>query len=164
MVLATHAVAGVAVARLFPDNPALGLGLAIVSHFVLDTIPHWDYPLSSLELPTDGNRLNQYFRLAPAFVADLLKTGVDALLGALIAFSVFFPHSAMDFWLLILGLTGGVLPDFLQFVFFKYRPRWLRPLQRFHIWIHARRNFNDQPTIGVLMQIALVILIVLVLK
>ncbi len=164
MVLATHAVAGVAIAQLFPHQPALGFGLAVVGHFVLDTIPHWDYHLSSLEQPADGNKLNQHFRLSPVFLADVLKTGLDAALGCLIAFIVFYPQDSRSAWLLLLGVFGGVLPDFLQFVFYKYHPRWLRPLQRFHIWIHARSNFNNRPILGVLMQIVLVIVIVIVLK
>ena len=165
MVLATHAIAGAAVAQLFPDNPALGFGLALVSHFVLDMIPHWDYHLSSLELPADGNKLNRRFHFNnPTFIADLMKIGADGLLGLLAAFIFFYPQTSWSLWLLVLGVFGGVLPDWLQFVFYKYRPRWLQPLQRFHIWIHARRDFNDRPIAGVLMQMALAVLIVFVLK
>jgi hypothetical protein len=38
---------------------------------------------------------------------------------------------------------GAILPDALQFVYYRLRPRWLTPLQRFHLWIHARYRINS---------------------
>ena len=117
MVLSSHAVIGAAIAQVVPANPALGFGLAIISHFILDMIPHWDYPLSSLEKPTDGNKLNQRFKLSPALVADFMKTGADLLIGSILALVIFYPVNKAAAWALLAGVTGAVLPDFLQFVF-----------------------------------------------
>ena len=164
MVLSTHVVAGAALAQLFPQNPALGFGVAFVSHFVLDMIPHWDYRLVSLEAGATGQKIDKEFKINPAFVADLMKIGADLLLGLILAFLVFYPDSKLDLLILFLGVSGALLPDFLQFVFYKFRPFWLKPLQRFHIWIHARRDFNNRPVLGIVMQVVLAAIFILVLK
>src|SRR3989344_4658712 len=161
MVLSTHAVAGVALARLFPQNPVLGFGAAFVSHFVLDMIPHWDYRLASLEAGASGRKIDKEFKINPAFVADLMKIGADILIGLIVAFLVFYPASKLDLLVLFLGVSGAILPDFLQFVFYKFRPFWLKPLQHFHIWIHARRDFNNHPLLGIVMQILLAAIFIL---
>ena len=47
MVLTTHAVAGATLATLVPNHPLWGFVIGFGSHFVLDSIPHWDYSLKS---------------------------------------------------------------------------------------------------------------------
>ena len=48
MTLTTHAIVGATVATLTP-NPILGFVLGFGSHYVLDALPHWSYPIHSLE-------------------------------------------------------------------------------------------------------------------
>jgi hypothetical protein len=45
MILSTHAIVGGAIASLFPSHPLLVVAAGFVSHFAIDAIPHWDYPL-----------------------------------------------------------------------------------------------------------------------
>ena len=48
MILSTHAIVGGAIASLFPSHPALVAVAGFASHFAIDAIPHWDYPLRSI--------------------------------------------------------------------------------------------------------------------
>lgn len=164
MVLTTHAVAGAALAQTMPDNLALGFGLAFVSHFILDMIPHWDYPLSALEKSADGKKINQRFKLSPALVADFMKTGADASLGLILTFVFFYPLNQAAALALVAGVVGALLPDFLQFIFYRYRPFWLKPLQRFHLWIHATSDLNNRPVLGIICQLVVIAIFILVLN
>lgn len=164
MVLSTHAVAGAALAQLIPSNPALGFGLAVASHFLLDMIPHWDYSLSSLGQSVGGSELNKKIKSGPALIADFLKTGADGFLGLILAFLIFYPQSGSAVFALVIGVIGGVLPDFLQFIFYRYKPFWLRPVQYFHLWVHAKSNLNHRPVPGVLSQVLIMVIFALVLK
>ncbi len=42
MTATAHALAGAVIATKI-SNPFIGLPLAFLSHFILDTIPHWDF-------------------------------------------------------------------------------------------------------------------------
>jgi len=161
MTLATHAVVGAAIASAMPNYPVLGFVLAFASHFVLDAIPHWDYPLSSMKKDS-SDRMNDDMILNKNFIADLSKIGLDVLCGILLVllfFTVCGPHL---FWVPIIGVFGAVLPDALQFAYWKWRREPLKSLQRFHLWIHARRNLNDKPLLGISSQVAIIILAAIV--
>ena len=43
MTATAHALVGGTIAAALPDNPALGITLAALSHPILDMIPHWDF-------------------------------------------------------------------------------------------------------------------------
>ncbi|MDH2348696.1 hypothetical protein [Bradyrhizobium sp. SSUT77] len=64
MILSTHAIVGGAIASLIPDQPALAFVAGIVSHFVIDAIPHSDY----LRIPIYSGRV---FRLEAGHRSDL---------------------------------------------------------------------------------------------
>ena len=61
MILTPHSIVGAALANAFPDNPALGFGLAFASHYVLDMLPHTEYNISNL-LDKDTKQLNSVFK------------------------------------------------------------------------------------------------------
>jgi hypothetical protein len=47
MILTTHAVVGAALATFLPSHPVIAFAVGFASHFVLDAIPHVDYPIKS---------------------------------------------------------------------------------------------------------------------
>ena len=163
MTLTTHAVIGATIAASMPNYPVLGFILAFASHFILDAIPHWDYALSSQK--TNGsNRMNDDMCINKTFFVDLTKIGFDALLGILLVlvfFALLSPHLV---WIPFVGVAGAMLPDALQFIYWKWRHQPLISLQQFHLWIHARTDFNDKPIIGILIQIVTIVIIVIVFR
>lgn len=160
MILSTHAIAGAAIATLLPNNPGLAFLAGFISHFLLDAIPHWEYNLSSA---TEDKKhpLNSTISFNKEFAIDLVKTGSDFTLGIFISL-LFFSNSLWPVsWTILWGAIGGVAPDFLQLVYWKLRVPPLTWLQRFHIWIHAKKKLNDRPALGISLQVALVLAIIL---
>ena len=148
MILSTHAIVGGAIASLFPSHPVLVALAGFASHFAIDAIPHWDYPLRSISVGrhADNRRLNINGRL----VRDLTLIGADAGFGLAIALLLF--ATAATVWVIALGAVAGMLPDPMQFVHSLYPREPLKSLQRFHGWMHSKRKLAWG--IGVASQVA----------
>ncbi len=73
MTATAHALVGGAIAASIP-NPAIGVPLALVSHPLLDLIPHWDFGI--------GWRGKNKFTL-------FLESSLDLLLGIVLAYFLF---------------------------------------------------------------------------
>lgn len=164
MTLATHAVAGGFIGAIAAQNPILAGSAAFLSHFLLDAIPHWDYKLRSSK--EDSNQpMNNNISINRDFVIDLFKIGFDMLLGFSIILGLFYNA---PLYVIISAFIGGCLavsPDFLQFVYFKFRREPLVSLQKFHvIFMHAKTNLNNQPLIGVSAQLVLIFFIIVLVQ
>lgn len=162
MVLSTHAIVGGAVGRILSGQPILALILGFVSHFLLDAIPHWDYKLGSLD-KDEAKPLNTSIRLDRSFAYDCLKLVADVLIGLIIAWLA-FGGSAEAYASVVAGIFGGLLPDFLQFVYFRFRREPLKSLQRFHQWIHTNVRLDGRPALGIFLQSALAIVVIIATK
>jgi hypothetical protein len=153
MILATHAIVGGAIASLFPSHPVFVALAGFASHFAIDAIPHWDYPLRSIAVGrnVDNGRL----RIDGPLLRDLTLIGADACMGLVIALALFATPKTM--WVVALGAAAGMLPDPLQFVHKLYPRQPLETLQRFHEWIHAKRKLGWR--VGVASQAAFAIIV-----
>ncbi len=164
MTLTTHALVGAAAASLFPSQPVLAFAAGFASHFAIDALPHWDYRILSKEQEESDRLKDNMNTKSPLFLFDLLRIGSDAVLGTVLAVVLFsFSLFHLPWWFVILGAWAGILPDPLQFVYFKLRLKFMEPLQRFHIWVQKGRSIHPGPLIGLLLQAGLVALIVSVL-
>lgn len=161
MVLATHLITGAALGQVI-SNPALAFLSGFLSHFLLDAVPHWDYPLRTHKFDPE-NPLDPRMAINRDFVFDLAKIFLDLLLGLLVLllavnFSAWQLNSAV-----IWGLIGAVLPDFLQFAYFKLEWPVLKLLQKFHVWIHTDWRLNKRMILGPFLQILLIALVFVIL-
>ena len=154
MTLTTHAIVGGAIASLMPAHPWLGLSLAFTSHFLLDALPHWDYPIRSSSINPEVAARMKY---DGALFADLLTIGGDAALGIVVAVIFFNAQTLTSYLLAFGGACAGMLPDALQFAYMRFPRQPLTSLQRFHEWIHTTRRMSKQPVLGMTSQIAFVI-------
>lgn len=157
MILTTHAVAGATTAILLRQNPWLALLGAFLSHFLLDMIPHWHYPIRSLKHDR-LNPMNNVLLFNGDFAKDVIKTGIDSGIGVLLAVlpvAVFFPERVE---IALLGALAGILPDFLQLLFHIFPRSPLYYLQWFHQRIHARIRLKFSLVTGIGFQTLLVIL------
>jgi hypothetical protein len=168
MTLTTHAIIGAAIASSIPSHPVLGFALGFGSHFLLDAIPHWDYSRDSVKENTE-NPMKSEMTFNKDFVIDLFKMGADFLLGLTVVFFIFvYPNfniplilSGAIFW----GVVGGLLPDFLQFVYFIWKHEPMVSLQKFHVlWAHAKISLDDRPALGITLQAILIIIVVMISK
>ena len=155
MILTTHAIVGGAIASLFPSHPIVIIAAGFASHFAIDAIPHWDYPLRSISVASGvRNRLTLHGPL----LRDLALIGLDACAGLALAVWLFATPATLV--AIMLGALVAMLPDPLQFVHTLYPREPLKSLQSFHRWIHTRRRLGW--SIGVSSQILFVALVILV--
>lgn len=154
MILSTHIVVGSAVASFLPSHPLIGFTMAFVSHFLLDAIPHWDYKLKS-RVSSDENPLDADLVINRYFIIDLFCIGIDILIGLILAIFVLGGAGQLSASAIVAGALGGTLPDVLQFAYMKIRREPLISLQKFHLWIHAKKRIYD-PLSGIIWQIVIV--------
>lgn len=155
MTLTAHALTGAAAAALIPAHPFTGFAAGFASHFVLDAIPHWNFKPRSIRNPEDLARIDMPF--GPQFLKDMLVIGSDGLLGLVLALG-FFAHDAVTATAALAGVAGGILPDALQFAYFKFKKEPLASLQRFHRGIQntsKTRSLQARPLLGIALQILL---------
>ena len=153
MILSTHAVVGAAIASLMPSHPALAFVSGFASHFVIDAIPHWDYPLRSLITPSNTGRA---ITLNWRFCGGLGLVALDACLGVAVALWLYASPTATT--AVLLGVLGAILPDPLRLAHKLWPHEPLRTLQRFHGRIHSKRKLGW--TIGVTSQLSFVVLVI----
>jgi hypothetical protein len=146
MILTTHAIVGGALASFFPAHPIVAIAAGFASHFAIDAIPHWDYPLQSISVaPGQSNRL----KWEKPILQDAALISFDACVGLALAIGLFSADAPI--LVIVLGAIAGMLPDPLQFAHSLRPQEPLVTLQRFHRWIHTKRQL-DWP-IGVTSQI-----------
>lgn len=166
MTLATHAIVGAAVANLVPTHPIVGFIAGFASHFIIDAIPHWHYPMATIQHDHE-NEMNSDMVINRYFALDLMVVALDAALGIFLSLFFFGPFNFSAGVLIsatFLGAIGGILPDALQFGYWKWRHQPLIALQRFHIWIHAKTNLDDKHVLGIAQQLLLIVLAVLIVR
>jgi hypothetical protein len=136
--LSTHAIVGGAVASLLPSHPVLVAMAGVASHFAIDAIPHWDYPLQSISVGPSAD--NRRLKIDGRLLRDLTLVGFDACSGLAIAIWLFATRATMG--AILLGAFAAMLPDPLQFVHSLYPREPLKCLQRFHQWIHTKQQLT----------------------
>lgn len=164
MTLTTHALVGAAAASMFPQQPLVAFAAGFASHFAIDALPHWDYKILSINKETN-HTLEADMQIGKYFLLDLVRIGSDAFLGLLVSVAVFSLWIfQVPMFIVLLGACAGIVPDPLQFLYFKSRLKILEPLQRFHIWIQEGKSIYPPALLGIAYQAALVLVIIVVLK
>ncbi|MFA6094425.1 MAG: hypothetical protein WC757_00870 [Candidatus Paceibacterota bacterium] len=154
MILVTHAVVGATVASFVPAHPVEGFVLGFLSHFILDSIPHWDYNIKSGFIDPDRN---SRFSFSKDIIVDAMKIIADILAGFVLAYILF--HNQFSGVAVYAGVMGALMPDILQFVQAKIPWKPLVQLRRFHAWIQSDKRFKYRPLVGAGMQVVLIIVV-----
>ncbi len=160
MILVTHAVAGATLSTLIPAHPVLAFLTGFASHFVLDSVPHWDYHLRSHQRDLVSS-LNDDIIIGRDFLRDLFKIGLDLLMALLLVILISRINHNPSLLIISLGAIGGVLPDFLQFAYFKLRWPILTWLQRFHQFTHTNYHWYGRLVLGLTLQVVIILLFIL---
>jgi hypothetical protein len=159
MTLATHAVVGAAVAGLFPAHPVVAFSAAFISHFALDSLPHWDYKLFSVK-ENQSKPLGIEIVFGKNFFIDCLRILIDILIGTVLSILIFyylFHYASLN--IIFLGIVAGILPDPLQAVYWASESRLFLPLQKFHIWIQKGKSLEVKWWAGLSLQLILVVIV-----
>lgn len=150
MTATAHALVAGAIATKFTD-PQTAAGLAFVSHFVMDSIPHWDIGTNWRERPRS-------------------KTGAFAIaettLGIVVTIAVFSSRAPMP--TLLAAIIFALLPDWLEVPYYILfaRQNKKQPAKTAGFWetltyrVYKTENFfhakAESPLLGMLTQIVTV--------
>lgn len=158
MTLTTHIIIAAAVTKpLAGTNPVFAFLAGLASHYFADALPHGDYRLKMFKHEDDDKEKVKLEITKSALVANLSVPAIDAALGTLIAAAIIWPDSTEKLLYLAALTAGGILPDFLQAVYYA-GVKFLRPLQIFHDTIHTKIKLWPYPLIGIPFQILILIL------
>lgn len=164
MILGTHIIVAAAVSKPVWSQPILVFLFSLVSHYLMDMIPHWEYNLSSVDFPK-GRPLESRLRMDfKAIIWDLFKIAIDILAGTIVLFYVLniqFDFNSLA--MLFLLILGAILPDSL-WVFYWFFPKSpLVYLQKFHVNLHPNLSLRDRPLVGIASQSLIVIFAIVII-
>lgn len=134
MFLTTHAAAGLFLSTMMP-NPFAAGAAGIISHFILDMIPHEQSDDLIIEYP-------RYRRPDAATMKRKTRVGVADLVGAALIYLTAWlliqeqPDGWGRFLILSAGIGGSVLPDFILILTFYSDNRFLRLYFKLNNTIH----------------------------
>lgn len=149
MFLTVHGTAGALVGSL-TGNPVSAFALGVLSHAVLDIIPHGDERLGDEKTGKEKLR----------FILTLGLIDSAILLVALLA--LLQPWEVWPSWSVLAGIAGGVIPDGFQLLHHLFpRVRWLERYQHIHDAFHLHVIRYDPPfAFGMAVQLLVLIAIV----
>lgn len=165
MIRATHITTTAAIAALAHTTEPLGvLLIGIISHYILDAIPHWEYDLASLH-NRRGNAKERRLTLdRRATVLDMFRVTLDIFMG--VALLLMTPAFSFDTLLspLFVALTvGAILPDVLQPLGLIIKKSPFTNIHDFGERIHSKISIKAFPW-GVALQVGLILGSMLVLS
>lgn len=152
MILTPHAIVGAVITNVLPNDPALGFGLAFASHYVLDILPHTEYSVSNL-FDSKSKTLNSVFKNYKVAL-NILSILIDFII-AIFLCVIIFVRDRRSFLLTFAGIIGGLLPDFLQFMYYKFKGEpWLF-YQKIHDKLHKLIKVKNEKFWGTFLQIVI---------
>jgi hypothetical protein len=160
MTLTTHAIVGAAVASLVPQYPVAGFVLGFASHFVIDSIPHWNEGGALLYSNKEkrGDHTVRIVRYGAQLLHDVAVVLADSLIGFILASVILWGFFGVPLFIVLLGAFAGQMPDGLQFVYFVYKLRFMEGLQKFHSRIQTEYDNPSYLTIEAGLILAVVVL------
>lgn len=129
MIIAPHILASAALSRKIQNIFLLPFA-AIIFHFLIDRIPHWDYRVSRMSWPK-----------------RIFFVGLDHLIGLVTIFLIgfFSGWNQNDYYLAAISIFFGLLPDgFIVFYHLFPKNKYLCAYRRFHLKIHAKLRLDFQ--------------------
>ena len=162
MILTPHAIVGAAITNLIPSDPALGFGLAFASHYVLDMLPHTDYDISGF-IDDKTKTVKPLFKNTKSAL-HILFISLDLIVAISICFLIFV-RDKQSLYLTLVGIVGCLLPDFFQFLYFKYKNQPWIFYQKIHDKFHHPKIVNKttkEKIIGTSLEIILPIFFIII--
>jgi hypothetical protein len=126
MLMTTHIMVGAAIAvTIAPHSLLLAFVLGVLSHILIDTIPHGDLELYNKYLRGEG--------VKGAFA----YTGIDSLIAiGVIVLLMFQPAAEPIRGAVAMGMLGGLMPDLMVGMEKYLGMSFLNPFYRVHFFFH----------------------------
>lgn len=146
MFLAPHTVTALWITTKVTD-PLLVFVLSIISHFLLDIIPHGDEEIGD-KIKTRRGKL----------MFMLKVSSFDILISIALVYFYFFRHPQADSMLIYAAVLGAWLPDILWSSIETFKIKSLMWFVRFHTKVHFLINYPYPLTYGIPVQLGFTIL------
>lgn len=159
MILTPHAIVGTTLANIVPYDPALGFGLAFLSHYALDMLPHTDYDVSGF-VDTKTKTVKSIFKETKSAI-HLLLIVADFVIAIFLCIFIFV-RNRQSLFLTLIGIIGGLLPDIFQFLYYKYNSQPWVFYQKIHNKLHALIKVKNEKFWGIFLQIVIPISFILI--
>ena len=155
MIWTTHMIVGSAIA-VRTGNPWLGFLGALASHYILDVIPHREYPFDNISQAGTWQ--------TGVLIRSIAKVGTDFLVG-LIIITLLFHQDLYTFAVAMGGAAYGIIPDAATFWYYRFgiHNKFISACQNFHKWCNVWHYGKTPMWIGVLTQVAAVAAVLLML-
>ena len=124
MTLTTHAAIGAAIGHQM-GNPILGFCLGMISHFLVDMIPHGDSKFAEMYL-----KKQRKTRAAVAYVT------VDATIALLFILALMNVGDYANRLAFSASIAGSIMPDLLTGLADVTKAKMLKPFVRVHFFFH----------------------------
>lgn len=128
-------------------NPLLGFILGVVSHFILDIIPHGDEGLFD---KANDNK----------FIFFLKVALVDVILASFLVLYYVYLNPSVDKMLLTATILGAWLPDLAWIGIETFNIKFLYWYCKFHERMHKLINWNYSIIYGVPLQIVVTLIVI----
>lgn len=117
--------------------------ISIMSHYLSDAIPHFDYKLLSIKWNEEYKKnTNIDFKLH-LIAVDLLNIAIDVAIGSAFLLIIARPEVTLqNFITYSLIILGGILPDALQPVFILWKKFPMDIVQEVHDFWHAKKRLT----------------------
>jgi hypothetical protein len=157
MIISPHLIVGATIGAK-THNLGLIIILGLLSHFIMDKIPHWDYPvLKNARLFKETKKIKYLF----IFFSQI---AIDWTIGLLIMFFCLFYKNLLNINSLIfvsLGIFISTLPDIiLGICFLSEEKAFSKKFIKFHGFFHFKEESEKEGKItflGLLTQIVVII-------
>lgn len=150
MFIAGHAAAGALIGEQIGTSPLLIFTLSMVSHFLLDVIPHGD-----------GHHVDDYFSGTKKHLKNLYNVLVVDTVATIIMVAWFMAYANINRIAVAWGIIGGVLPDLLVGINEVWKNSRIKWFSKFHFLVHNALidRIKVKPWPGAVLQIAIIVLI-----
>lgn len=141
MILLPHIIIGATIGAK-TQNLGLIIILGLLSHLILDRIPHWDYSIKDIK----NFRETKNFK---KLIINLIEIAIDGSIGLLIVFLVLWQKNLLDFNFLpfiFFGIFVSVLPDILGILSEIIDNNFLNAFTKFHDFIHFKNQKEGKIT------------------
>lgn len=163
MVFTPHIIIGAAIGAKTQD---LGLivVLALLIHFIMDKLPHWDY-----DLPAVFREFRKNKKIKP-LLSDFVKMAIDITIGLLIVFFIIWYKNFLNFDYLpfiLFGISISLLPDiilgFASLVPGKTARRIDKIGKFFHYKLKNKQKEGKITFLGLLTEILTIVIAIIIL-
>lgn len=128
MILSVHMLVGAAIGSKITNLWSVS-ALALISHLLLDILPHWEY-----KSPKPSAKLKNW-----------LKVILDLFIGSsMVGFVIWFlPDNKIP---ILVGTFAALIPDGIEVISWYWPNKYLKLFSRFHSYLHkiASKNSNGR--------------------